>query len=153
MRLIPLQLGVHSALQIRQTWVMAVHQNRGKRLLSFVWFSYIARKAGQFGWDLLWFGLISHTTDAEMYMPQRSAAETEDTALRSSAVTPQLWRSFCFWRISFLWMQRCVICMFTPLCICPHSVAVIHEYSIILFTFFLTFLFSLTRCCFSVAFA
>lgn len=79
-RLIPVQLGVHSALQTRQTWVVAVHQNRGERLLSFVWFSYVARKAGQFSWDPLGFGLVTHTTDAEVYMLRRSAAETEDTA-------------------------------------------------------------------------
>lgn len=78
MRLIPVQPGVYSALQIRQTWAMAVHQNCGKCLLSFGWFSYIAGKAGQFGWNPLWFGLITHRTDAEMYTTQYS--RDRDTA-------------------------------------------------------------------------
>lgn len=60
--------------------VMAVHQNRGKRLLSFGLFTYVARKADQFGWDPLQFGLITHTTDAETCMLRLSAEDTEDTA-------------------------------------------------------------------------
>lgn len=67
--------------------VMAIHQNRGKRLLSFGLFTYVARKADQFGWDPLQFGLITPTTDAETCMLRLSAEDTEDTALQSSAVT------------------------------------------------------------------
>lgn len=139
MRLIAVQLGVHSHLQIRQTWVMAVHQNHGKCLLSFGWFSCAARKAGQFGWDPLWFGLITHI-DAETYMLRLSTVDIEDTALWSSVATHQLWQLLLFQKSVFIWFQYCVISVFTPLCIYPRSVAVIHKSSIILFTFFLTFL-------------
>lgn len=40
---------------------MAVHQNHGKGLLGSGW---CCRKAGEFGWDMLQFGLMTHVTDA-----------------------------------------------------------------------------------------
>lgn len=64
-KLIPVQRDICSALQVRQTWVTTGHQSSGKHLLSLGQFSYPARKAGQHSWALLWFGLITHTIDAE----------------------------------------------------------------------------------------
>lgn len=43
----------------------------------------MAMKAGDFGWDMLHFGLITHVTDAETLW-LLSAVDTEDPTLRSS---------------------------------------------------------------------
>lgn len=43
----------------------------------------VAMPAGEFGWDMLQFGSITHMRDAEALWPI-SAVHTEDPALRSS---------------------------------------------------------------------
>lgn len=112
MRLIPVQPGVHSALQIRQTWAMAVHQTRGKRLLSFGGFSCIAGEAGQLGCNPLWFGLITHRTDAEMCTAQQR---------HSSAVTHQLQQQLLVLKSVFFLLNTtlCNVCVYSSVYLSP----------------------------------
>lgn len=45
----------------------------------------VARKAGEFGWDGLQVGLITHMTDAEARLQPLSTVDTEDPTLRRSS--------------------------------------------------------------------
>lgn len=94
MTLIPIQLGFHSALQTRQAWVMAVHQNRGKRLLSYGRFSHVARKAGHFGWDLLRFGLITHDRYRDIYAATQCCRDRGHSSAKLSRNPPALMVAF-----------------------------------------------------------